>query len=1247
MSFRVVLVAMDGMGGATLGRACRRVPAGFSVELAVHAAEAVESEAGRSRLARDLSAADLVLLAHLLDDRQAEAIGRTLAAAAPERATILAFHSSGAAMRLTRVGAFRMTGAGRERRKGGGRLRSMFGWLARGVNLREHLRSLMVHAPKILRFLPGRAKDLRTFIESYLAWIEGSEENLRDLVLRVAHRHHGRAGAAGADAAVRRDPAPGAWHPATGIVAGPRALLDRLDAVDPARAGAPRVGLLVLRGPLLGADADHLARIAGALEGRSLRVLPVFGSIFDYRPVLEELRAVRADLLVSATGFPLVGGHVECRPEESVAALAALDVPYLQALSLAHQDLARWRTNHQGLAPVQLALNVALPELEGAIEPLVVAGSQGTREVDEANLSLLAARAARWTALRRRPAREKRIAVTVFRFPPQAGALGTAAALDVFASLHRLLAALAAEGYEVDVPADAATLLATFRDLETAVEERGDSPIAVDVSELRRWTPGLEEIETHWGEAPGTAYTNGRRVLLLARRFGNVLVGVQPPMGYHGDPMKLLFVRDAAPTHAFAAFYGYVREGFGADAVVHLGTHGALEFMPGKETGLSSDCWPIRLGGDLPNVYVYSVNNPAEGTIAKRRSLATLVGHLTPPGGRAGLYRGLASLKDVARAFRAEADPARRDALYEAAGSLAAECHLAEARAGEAPESAVDRWLAELLDLERSLIPLGLHVLGTHPDAAGRVETVLAALSFDRRELGVRSVLDLVAGPDDPPAIVLFDRARAGDAASAEALRIREDAAREVVRELLGGAEPAGVAEDLPGRPVESVRALAELGRRLEGALGEGRELQGVLAALGGRYVVPGLGADPIRNPSALPTGRNLHGLSPDHVPSAPATAVARVTAERFLRRVVAERGSWPDTVAVVLWAMDNIKTGGESLALVLELLGVSLLADGLGRLRVVQVRPLDELGHPRIDVVVTVSGIFRDVFPGASALLDEAVRLVADLDEPPESNRVRKRVLGLVEAGVDPAEARTRIFGNGPGAYGGNVNRAVESGAWEDAADLARMFRRRKSFAFVPGEGLVRKEELFDRLAGEADCVLQSIDSVDIGLSDVDHYFDYLGGLSLVARARRGVDPDVYLADTTTALGRVDRLEEVSAREARVKLLNPRWHEAMLAHGYEGVRELATRLENLYGLSATTGKVGGWVFDETVRTFVGDAAMAARLERANPDAFRSMLRTLTEARDRGLWTPDEGLGEVLDAREERASDLAEFPGEV
>ncbi|MDP7033989.1 MAG: magnesium chelatase subunit H [Planctomycetota bacterium] len=1260
MSFRVTLISLDGMGAAALQQACHQLndPSSqphFPIHFEVIDISEVQRNRDREHCAQVLSESDLVLISHLHEEAHAQRLVELARDHLRPETTSLAFHSSGAVMQLIRVGRFSMRKTSKKKSPSQSRgpapstLRHFF----QNPRVQKLLKRFLTILPRLLALIPGRLGDMRTFIESYTAWMEGSPENIRNLILRVAHRHHGYQELSGTYGASRRYPDTGAWHPKTGTIhSTPEKLIQALESLEPERIHRPRIAILVLRGQILANDTLPIEALVEALESRRLNALVVFGSIFDYRPVLARLEPLAIDILVNLAGFPLVGGHVESRPQEAIAALRPLDVPYLVPIHLSFQTLDRWHRSHQGLHPVQVALNVALPELDGGIEPTVLAGPGRSetepigRSVDPDNLERFAERVRRWTRLRTQPRENLKIAISLFRYPPGTGSLGTASYLDVFQSLHQILLTLRADGYDVgDIPETPEKILEQFRDMERAAEGEltETHPLRIDLPTYRQHTAGLSEIERHWGAAPGALFVDGSDLILFAVRYGNIFVGAQPGFGYDGDPMKLLFVRDASPTHGFAAYQTYVRDVFAADAVIHLGTHGALEFMPGKEAGLSGDCWPTRLIGDVPNLYVYNVNNPAEGAIARRRSSAALISHLTPPLVEAGLYKELANLKDLALSYRRESEPARRTALFETALATADRAHLPTPREGEDRDRAIDRWLTALYELEGTLIASGLHVFGRHPKGEERLEQMTHAAAFDRPEQGLTSITRLLQKAGEDPVETLQDRARKGDASAALRIRSLGDQSRAIVQKLLAGESPDTLAQDLPGQPVASLRSLANFLERFRSDLAAGQELEALRAALRGRYLFPSPGGDPLRNPSVLPTGRNIHGLSPDHIPSPSARSVARITVKRFLDRCVEDRGELPESVSLVLWAMDNIKTGGESLAIAFELLGVRISEDSLGRLRVVTPIPLAELERPRIDVVVTVSGIFRDVFPGSMALLDSAVQAVADLDEPEASNRIRKRTRSLETSGLSPQEARLRIFGNGPGAYGGNLNYALDTGAWENDAELAKIFRSRKSFAFVSGEGLVRKQDLYGELTGTADCVLQSLDSVEIGLSDVDHYFDYLGGLSLQIQEKTGRRAEVYLADTTTALGRIDRLEELGQREARVKLLNPKWYSAMIDHGYEGVTELRTRLENLYGLQATTRSLEDWVFDETTRTFVEDRAMAEQLAELNPEAFRAMVDTLLEARDRSLWNPAEGISETLEATSTRTEDALEF----
>ena len=633
--------------------------------------------------------------------------------------------------------------------------------------------------------------------------------------------------------------------------------------------------------------------------------------------------------------------------------------------------------------------------------------------------------------------------------------------------------------------------------------------------------------------------------------------------------MRLLFERGFAPTHAFSAFYRWLREDFGAHAVLHFGTHGALEFMPGKQAGLSGECWPDRLIGDLPNLYLYASNNPSEGTLAKRRAGAALISYLTPPVAHAGLYRGLLDLKASLDRWRAAAPDGVCDG--ELAALVQAQAAAVELAAAEPawpdPAAEIARLRHALLELEYTLIPHGLHVVGEPPVAEARAAMLDAA----------------------------------------------------------GVTEP-------------------ERRARLDALLAEDHEVPAILHALDGGYLRPAPGGDFLRTAEVLPTGRNLHGFDPFRIPSAFAVQDGARQAERLLARHAAEGGGLPETVAVVLWGTDNLKTEGGPIAQALWLLGAEPRHDSYGRLAGAQLVPLERLGRARVDVVLTLSGIFRDLLPLQTRLLAEAALLAAQADEPLELNAVRRHALAFQAAnGGTIEQAALRVFGNAEGAYGSNVNLLLEHGAWEAEDELAEAYLRRKGFAYGMDGKAVRQDAVLAHVLGSVEAAYQNLDSVELGVTAVDHYFDTLGGISrAVQRARGGATAPVYVGDQTRGEGTIRTLAEQVALETRTRALNPKWYEPLLAHGHEGVRCIEAQVTNTMGWSATTGQVAPWVYQHLAQTFMLDPAMRERLAALNPKASARIANRLLEAQERRYWAPDEGVLERLRRAGEELEDRLE-----
>jgi magnesium chelatase subunit H len=1222
---RVALVTLDNHVSGAWSRAAhaltKRAPA---LSVSYHAATQWDRDPASLEATRAaIHEADIVIVTMLFLEPHIEAVRESLAARREECDAMICCMSAPEIMRLTRMGRFRMdteaTGALAllKRLRGGGDKTGR----SAGAQQMNMLRRL----PRLLRFIPGTAQDVRAYFLTLQYWLAGSETNLARMMAFLVNRY-----ANDRYRAVRETLSyePPLEYPDTGLYH--QRLPDKITD-DPRVLGktsrkgtAGTVGLLLMRSYALSGNSAHYDAVIAALEARGLRVIPAFASGLDARPAVNAFFMERGkpiiDAVISLTGFSLVGGPAYNDTDAAQELLASLDVPYLAVQGLEFQSLQDWESSSMGLMPVEATMMVAIPELDGATGSMVFGGrseiSSGEKfdmQPAPERIERLADRVARLVALRHTPVAERKVAIVLFNFPPNSGATGSAAHLSVFESLYNTLTAMRDEGYQVELPGSVTALRQAILDgnaqqygAEANVHER----IPVDDHvRSERW---LEEIEAQWGPAPGKEWTDGRHLFVLGKSFGNVMVGIQPPMGYEGDPMRLLFEGGLAPTHAFSAFYRWLRDGYGADAVLHFGTHGSLEFMPGKQVGLSGDCWPDRLIADLPNVYLYAANNPSEGLIAKRRAASTLISYLTPPVTHSDLYRHLVDLRAAIDHWRqrpADIDQGAEQAMIDAICSLASRCELCDEDATWPPEE----WPAQinllrdgLDEIEQALIPFGLHVVGEPMKPADRSELLLAMA-----ESGGASKLNPVA----------FNHALAADDAQVLAALLRENMSKEE--------------QDAP-------IALADTLLRARNTLGEDHELRGILRALDGRFIQPVKGGDVLRAPEILPTGRNLHGFDPFRLPASFAQSEGCRQAEQLLARHQADSGALPESVALVLWGTDNLKTEGVSIAQALALLGAEPRHDSYGRVVGARLLPLEQLGRPRIDVLVTLSGIFRDLLPIQTQLLAEASWLAANADEDIEQNFVRKHVLAYqVEHGCDLEHAALRVFSNAEGAYGSNVNHLLDSGRWEDEEELADCYTQRKGFAYDRHGQVTQQSELLNRVLEDVDLAYQNLDSIELGVTTVDHYFGTLGGISRAVQRARGARVPVYIADHTAGgAGRVRTLNEQVALETRTRLLNPKWYESMLDHGYEGVRQIEAHITNTMGWSATTGDVAPWVYQKLSETFVLDKDMRRRLAELNPVSAARLANRLIEAQEREYWGADD---ESIDALKRAGEDLEDF----
>ncbi|TLP57784.1 cobaltochelatase subunit CobN [Microbispora triticiradicis] len=1034
----------------------------------------------------------------------------------------------------------------------------------------------------------------------------------------------------------------------------------------------PVIGVLYYRAHHMAGNTGFVAALCDAIEDAGGRALPVFCSSLrtaepDLLDVLGGADALVVTVLAAGGARPATASAGGDDAAWDVGALAALDVPILQGLCLT-TSRAEWEDNDDGLSPLDAASQVAIPEFDGRI----ITVPFSFKEIDDDGLTVYVAdpeRAARVAGiavrhglLRHVPPADKRLVVMLSAYPTKNSRVGNAVGLDTPASTVRLLARLAEEGYDLgggfpgqaEQDGDAlihALIAAGGQDQDWLTEEQlAANPVRIPAAAYRAWYETLPaglraDMERHWGAPPGELFVHEGDIVLAALRSGNVVVMVQPPRGFGENPIAIYHDPDLPPSHHYLAAYRWLSAEFGAHAMVHVGKHGNLEWLPGKSAGMSASCGTDAAIGDLPLVYPFLVNDPGEGTQAKRRAHAVLVDHLVPPMARAETYGDIARLEQLLdeHATIAAMDPAKLPAIRAQIWTLIQAARLDhDLGLSERPHDAefdefilhVDGWLCEVKDAQ---IRDGLHVLGAAPAGEARVNLVLAMLRARQMWAGRETL------PGLREALGLTED---GSAATASVDRVEAEARALVTAMERLGWDPAAVA---------GVTADPEVGRVLTFAATEvvprlartTDELDHVLHALAGGYVPAGPSGSPLRGLiNVLPTGRNFYSVDPRAVPSRLAWETGQAMADSLLARYRAETGEWPRSVGLSVWGTSAMRTAGDDIAEVLALLGVRPVWDEASRrVTTLEPVPLDELGRPRVDVTVRISGFFRDAFPHVVAMLDDAVRLVAGLGESPEDNYVRAHVEADRAAHGDARRATLRVFGSRPGAYGAGLLPLIDSGNWRDDADLAEVYAVWGGYAYgrdLDGEPAREDmENAYRRIAVAA----KNVDTREHDIADSDDYFQYHGGMIATVRALTGRAPAAYVGDSTRPDAvRTRTLSEETARIFRARVVNPNWLAAMRRHGYKGAFELAATVDYLFGYDATTGVVADWMYDTLASTYVLDPVNRDFMAKSNPWALHGIAQRLLEAAERRMWEhPDpEVLAGLRDAYLAIEGDLEE-----
>ncbi|MER7547976.1 cobaltochelatase subunit CobN [Spirillospora sp. NPDC127506] len=1017
----------------------------------------------------------------------------------------------------------------------------------------------------------------------------------------------------------------------------------------------PVVGVLYYRAHHMAGNTAFVEALCAAIEDAGGRPLPVFcSSLRTAEPALldtlGEADALVVTVLAAGGSRPATAGAGGDDEAWDVGALAALDVPVLQGLCLT-TGRADWERSDDGLSPLDAASQVAIPEFDGRI----ITVPFSFKETGEDGLTVYAAdpeRAARVAGiavrhgrLRHTPAVERRVVVMLSAYPTKHSRVGNAVGLDTPASTVRLLARLAQAGHDLGEgfpgvdgqDGDAlihALIAAGGQDEDWLTEEQlAGNPVRISAASYERWYRTLPgdlrvEMERHWGPPPGELFVQDGDIVLAALRAGNVVVMVQPPRGFGQNPIAIYHDPDLPPSHHYLAAYRWLSDEFGAHAIVHVGKHGNLEWLPGKAAGMSASCGTDAALGDVPLIYPFLVNDPGEGTQAKRRAHAVLVDHMVPPMARAETYGDIARLEQLLdeHATIAAMDPAKLPAIRAQIWTLIQAAKLDhDLGLDDRPHDTefddfllhVDGWLCEVKDAQ---IRDGLHVLGEAPTGSTRVDLVLAMLRARQMWSGRETL------PGLREALGLTEDGTAG--------LTDTDAAEATARALVQSMEDAGWAAQDAGR-VAAEHAPEERRELVTRVLGFAAnevvprlarttdEIDHILHALDGGYVPAGPSGSPLRGLiNVLPTGRNFYSVDPRAVPSRLAWETGQAMADSLLDRYRADHGAWPRSVGLSVWGTSAMRTAGDDVAEVLALLGVRPAWDEASR-RVTDLEPvpLAELGRPRIDVTVRISGFFRDAFPHVVAMLDDAVRLVAGLDEPEEENYVRAHVRADTREHGDGRRATLRVFGSAPGAYGAGLLPLIDSRNWRDDADLAEVYAVWGGHAYGRDlDGVPARDDMesaYRRIAVAA----KNVDTREHDIADSDDYFQYHGGMIATVRALTGKAPEAYVGDSTRPDAvRTRTLSEETARVFRARVVNPQWLAAMRRHGYKGAFELAATVDYLFGYDATTGVMADWMYDRLTAAYVLDEENRAFLEQSNPWALHGIAERLLEAAERGMW---------------------------
>jgi len=942
--------------------------------------------------------------------------------------------------------------------------------------------------------------------------------------------------------------------------------------------------------------------------------------------LLNSLENIKPDVVMNFMSFRLGAGPMGGNPQGGIDILENLEAQYIHPFFMSKKEVTEWKNSKKGLNPSEFLITVMLPELDGAIETIPV-GAIEIDEIDEefnveiSELKIIDERVDRlvekiknWINLRRKPNSDKKLAIICYNYPPGEGNIFGGGFLDTFTSVEKVLSILKNNHYTIE-NSSKEYLMENFTVNKIVNSPRWENEnheymIKYPIEKYNDQKEDKKIIED-WGKAPGDIMSYNGNFLIPGITSGNVFIGLQPSRGVHENPEKAYHDKELNPHHQYIAFYKYIREEFKADVIVHVGTHGTLEFLNGKECGMSGECYPDKLIGDIPHLYLYYCGNPSEAVIAKRRSHAVTIGYQSPPFTKSELYGELSELEKIISEYK-EAELLRPNSLEKIKIQF-----LEKAAQLNMDKLSMDEIENELYRIKNSLMPKGLHVFAQSYSRAEALEYMKSIVKYDRAEgKSIKRILAEVKGYD-------YDKLLKDN--DIEILSELEYDISKLVEDYINFKKIDVKCDETA---LNEIKVSLEFGKKAFENSMKNYEKEGLLRGLNGKYLNAKIAGDMIRNPQVFPTGYNLYQFDPRMVPTVSACMQGKNIAENTLQCYKEKSGIYPKSTAVVLWGLETSRTQGETIGQILAYLGVRVKSNKNIFMPEYEIIPIEELGRPRIDVVINICGFFRDMFPNLIYDLNKIFKTLWKLEESDEENYFKanstKIYKELISQGYSKKDAEelcySRIFGPAEGAYGTNVTKLIETSNWKDENQIGQAYLSSLKYVYNNSYSGKEVEGLLEKSLSAVDIVSQIRSSHEYEVTDLDHYYEFFGGLSKSIEITKGKKAEIYISDTTGEKVETDSIDKSIEIGVRTRLLNPKWIDGMLQHKYHGVQKISERFENILGLAATTNQVNNWIFSSMQEVYIKNSEIKKTLIENNKWAYLSIVETLMECSERGYY---------------------------